>query len=361
MDTPTFEKFVPAAHFFTIYHKKKDIGARARHGLVLARDARHADLCLGQPKSLTEMAPDTISGVKSSPASWSSNNQSAYLLDSEDWTASLESYEDMARKYSHTYYDGVRRNRVARKHVVNPSLMPATEVFVGPDRAVDTFTVLPHQDLFVFQPVNMYNIDWKRVATDVLGSRGEGFDGLQNYALEFDFQWLAERDTYVYFNNPPALEHISSMAIDIATTNGAEALWFIDYGLQRHDVPYPEGKAPSRKPKTFEAKDGNFVEVLGDDTRHGCPWSHVGTGVPGADACAAFLVALNDKCRAKLLAARRMKGVELVLPRFGILAYEPDAVEVVPMDDSEDNSSWEDIPVDDEGVKKDAVARKLFA
>ncbi|KAH7268316.1 hypothetical protein B0J15DRAFT_462341 [Fusarium solani] len=88
--------------------------------------------------------------------------------------------------------------------------MPLTGHFIGLDGHTNFFTVFPHRDLFMLQPLNLDTIDWFNFTTrHPLASAMNGFETVKNIALEYDPEWgldMIDKDVAFYLEDRRLVE-----------------------------------------------------------------------------------------------------------------------------------------------------------
>ncbi|RSM01994.1 hypothetical protein CDV31_011077 [Fusarium ambrosium] len=108
-------------------------------------------------------------------------NQSTYLIDGALWNTCKESRRVMEQEFKST-----RGSREMVSHMPEQREQDAPAIGYFKNQAGDTryLTVLPHQDLFLFQLKDPAIIDWERLDMEIpLGSSTWGFQGRRNIAL----------------------------------------------------------------------------------------------------------------------------------------------------------------------------------
>ncbi|RMJ17703.1 hypothetical protein CDV36_002594 [Fusarium kuroshium] len=170
-------------------------------------------------------------------------NQSTYLIDGALWNTCKES-------------------RRVMDHMPEQREQDAPAIGYFKNHAGDTryLTVLPHQDLFLFQLKDPATIDWERLDMEILlGSSTWGFQGRRNIALEYKTEWglqLGKNMAELY--NVPIIGNIIRMAID---SEASLAIWLVDYNLRRKRN-VAASISNGEKPRTFYARNHRLIEYI---------------------------------------------------------------------------------------------------
>ncbi len=249
------------------------------------------------------------------------SNPSSYLIDGGLWTACRESFLATKRAYCG-----------GNKHV-------GTGHFIR-DQDNDTtlyqlFTVLPRQDLFLFQVPELREYMCGLERMPPLHIWQWGVFGLRNIAYEFDRRWQPA-DTW------PGPRNVFTEILCASTDIGVgklEAVWLVDYSL-KHANGYAQISPPSQKGNRAIFHGSNncrFVEVLaeeadGGDTPWFCDDSGEGSsrGSLSGSSSFDFVAALTRDYEklARLLEDRVRRDPEsgwTILPpnfKYGVLAFE---------------------------------------
>ncbi|UPK92455.1 hypothetical protein LCI18_003390 [Fusarium solani-melongenae] len=141
------------------------------------------------------------------------------------------------------------------------------------------FTVLPYQDLFLFQLKDPAKIDLEQLPGEIpLGASIWKFHGLLNIALEFKPEWglqLGSRNnTYKIL---PIIDTFARMAMALGASS---CIWLVDYNIRRKQVL--AGEEASTSNKTLYARDQRLVEVVPEE------WEHVDEAEIREDASNGF-------------------------------------------------------------------------
>ncbi|KAI8665223.1 hypothetical protein LRP88_12746 [Fusarium phalaenopsidis] len=126
--------------------------------------------------------------------------------------------------------------------------MPLTGHFIGLDGRTNFFTVFPHQDLFMLQPLNLDTIDWFNFTTrHPLASAMNGFETVKNIALEYNPEWGLDM-----------IDKIAGILSQTALTN----VWIVDCSIRRK-YAVDIGKFTTREGQdvAFYLEDRRLVEV----------------------------------------------------------------------------------------------------
>lgn len=244
---------------------------------------------------------------------WARNNPSTYLIDSGLWTACKESYLAMKRAFH------CGDQEVWTCHFLNDEHPDATHY--------QLFTVLPWQDLFVFQApelCNRHRYTWLEIY--VWGAYGVG-----NIALEFDPKW---EPVYNRGDLEGGMNVFTQIAVQTTEpeTGKLESFWLVDYTLKRdNQIPIDRPHQGSRA--IFHGSNCRFVQVLPEEA-DGCgsPWfcdggATRGSLVGGSFAFAAALTQCNKEAVRKqqdYILQYGLGAISLPVTRmkYGVLAFE---------------------------------------
>ncbi|RSL42164.1 hypothetical protein CEP54_015580 [Fusarium duplospermum] len=185
------------------------------------------------------------------------NNPSTYLLDGGLWTACKESRLVMERRYKSPRGSCQMVKNMQDKQ---PDA-PATGYFKDHDGGSRYFTVLPRQDLFLFQLNNPATIDWEWLNEEIpLGSSTCGYRGRRNIALEYKPEWGLQLGKNMAFLHTLAIvKTFVRMAID---SESYVFIWIVDYNLKRkRSVVRSTSSDSGREPRTFYARDHRLIDI----------------------------------------------------------------------------------------------------
>ncbi|RSL73764.1 hypothetical protein CEP54_000134 [Fusarium duplospermum] len=202
---------IPGVHVFKLYNKTTD------HGVDRNVDVfdQHGSLRLAAPQN------------NKTSITRNRDNPSTYLIDGGLWTACKESNLVMKRNFNHQKWKSLLKdtNHSPSELIEKGMDMPQTSYFTHHNGRQYFFTVLPHKDLFIFQPQNLWTIDWFEFCRGGrLGSPVRGFAGIRNIALEFNLKWAGDIE-----------ERIIHMVKDTSDVIPGVNIWMIDYTLRRRD------------------------------------------------------------------------------------------------------------------------------
>ncbi|KAK3937716.1 hypothetical protein QBC46DRAFT_266918 [Diplogelasinospora grovesii] len=180
--------------------------------------------------------------------SWTQNNPSTYLIDGGLWTACRESYLAMKRAFH------CGDQKVGTGYFIKDQHPDVTHY--------QLFTVLPWQDLFIFQMPELRDCD----SAPWLGIYTWGLFGVRNVALEFDPEWEPVQTSPLTVFTEIAMETTEP---DVGKL---EALWFVDYTLKRANH-VPIDSLHQRTRAIFHGSNCRFVKVVPEEA-NGCdtPW-----------------------------------------------------------------------------------------
>lgn len=222
---------LPGVHIFEIYDPKYDIVIGKNIEVSLPHGSPE-DHCLAIPKSKDSLASVT-------------------LTDRGLWNACKESRLVMKRHFSRLKWQTLMDKdwesfwSMPLKEKLD---MPLTGHFIDLDGHTNFFTVFPHRDLFMLQPANLDTIDWFNFTTrHPLASANNGFETVQNIALEYDPTW--------------GLDMIDKVAGILSQTALAN-VWIVDYSIRRK-YAVDIGKLTTREGQevAFYLEDQRLVEV----------------------------------------------------------------------------------------------------
>ncbi|KAJ3540938.1 hypothetical protein NM208_g4835 [Fusarium decemcellulare] len=242
----------PGIHKFKLYNQETDGVLKNASNVVFDESKRYICLRLAAPDCDKSSGTDICN----------KDNLSIYLIDGGLWTACKESRVVMERSFRCLHGSKQMLKSVSEQKKDDAA---ATGYFEGQDGQAYYFTVLPHRDLFLFQPQNLGTIDWSALDHDIpIGSRLWGFRGLRNIALEYNPEWGLQVNTA----RTREIRGLSIVKMIIQMSKEAgniETLWFIDYNLTRtdDDAIEEDGMFRHRKPAVFYSRDKRFVEVGG--------------------------------------------------------------------------------------------------
>ncbi|KAH6845756.1 hypothetical protein B0I37DRAFT_312085 [Chaetomium sp. MPI-CAGE-AT-0009] len=275
---------LPGAHVFRVYNGDDSEHADPEHETTRDRCISDNTLFgwelephLAAPRCLPRGVGFDPAAQAAAPISWALNNPSAYLIDSGLWTACQESLLVIEKEFQ----SPVRRREVWSPEEVESFrkqrgrfTLPETATYGVSDNSRRRYlTVFPDQDLFILQPYDITDLNWKLVR-----------DSERHMALEYNPAWDKvwgydhAKDTVV---RGAVRDFIDGLAFSTGEAGTPFFLWFIDYRIKRNpryqklDEEGTEGPRDD-PPRTFYAKDRRFVEVkrwqLGDCAEHNRMW-----------------------------------------------------------------------------------------
>lgn len=191
------------------------------------------------------------------------NNLSTYCIDGALWNTCKEPRRVIERKFKSPRGS---REMVSLIDEQGEPDAPATGYFKDYDGATQYLTVLPNQDLFLFQLEDPGTIGWGNLDTEVpLCSPTWGFKGRRDIALEYKPEWGLQlgKGMAELYHEPPIIQELVRMAID---SYNPSTIWLVDYNLRcKQGVAMEEG---IEEPRVFYARDRRLVQV--DCLTH--PW-----------------------------------------------------------------------------------------
>ncbi|KAK0627588.1 hypothetical protein B0T14DRAFT_579741 [Immersiella caudata] len=238
------------------------------------------------------------------------SNPSTYLLDHALWTACFESRARLIRAF---------RNKPFATYNFpspNPEISPDPDISPSPQ----LLTVLPSQDLFIFQ---MPNTQRKKTLWFSFIHRWGDY-GIYNGALVFDPAWTLPARRPAKPELQPWVQIANTMTLR-TDVKALKRLWFVDYSLKRdNEVPLEEGNR-----WVFTGVGCRFVGVCVEDVGAvGKPWRCEGNFADRecwrfVNELAKYRSWVEDEVKDRLRLNPNEKGLRLPSDvRYGILACE---------------------------------------
>lgn len=187
------------------------------------------------------------------------NNSSAYLVDGGLWTVCKESRRVMEHR---SKSQRASREKINHMQPQNKPDALATGYYKDHDGNSHYFTVLPYQDLFLFQLEDPATIDWEQFPGEIpLGASIWRFHGRLNIALEFKPEWGLQLGGRINkYERLPIVETFSRMVMALGASS---YIWLVDYNIRRKQaMAGEESSTPNKEPTAFYARDRRLVEVV---------------------------------------------------------------------------------------------------
>lgn len=265
----------PGVHFFST-HAPSRIDPAAVEDSMVVKPFEYQ----GRPAATPHRGILTLSAPRhrcDGERSWSSRNDSTYMVDSGMWTACRESRDRMLRHFKPqetSHYATFTHKEIRRLFTLTRKT--STTMKIQRDNGETQYiTVNPSKDLVCFQPLKPLVPSSLNMLMAFFGSTSSrdffspfifkdsnntSYKALQNIAVEFQPSWALHDDRgRISFHL--VLKSLFHWRVTEPRMDGLQTFWIIDYSLSRD--------AKSKEPGARVFRSGNCVFTEAEVGRHG--------------------------------------------------------------------------------------------